>query len=340
MTESDPYSKFEKDENIHQPISNSVVEEEISKILSDAKIPIEYHESLKFNILKVGMDAFNGLEEDIALNKIKILKNSLESNEIVRRFLEPSNFQPDADKKSKILTILKETKIEDEDGLHNRIVNILAKSSSLSSLNEFSEFLSKKTFTALKERLKVELEFSETPFESVKTTEANKNQETVDQELNESTRKYRLQEKLNMELFSKLETFSNNAHQVKILQLAEKILHEYEFSHDNQKFASSIFELFMYLIKRQQSLLPLMQKLNRASETCKKFTLTELVYNLMMNADRNLRIRILCLLSTKNPVPVVNYYKSLNGSFELKFLPEVYINKCLHQVLIKKWISS
>lgn len=136
-------------------------------------------------------------------------------------------------------------------------------------------------------------------------------------EIKVSQAKYKLSDLLNLMKFNAMENFTNS--EVKFEVILEHLSENYE----SEKFGHLTFELMKYLLKRQQDLTRFIKDLRFCLGRLKKVSLRELIYNLLLNSDFELRVKIFQLLHNNNPVPFSNYFLSPSSGVELQFHSEV-----------------
>lgn len=294
---------FDLDLNNKKKGENSRNENEIIlEILNEVEIKNEnnLHEKIIKSILENDISAIKEHKDDISLNKYAQLEEKLK-----KHLNSKLNNEEKVD--LVILNILKECKIEDEDDIHKKIVAGV-KENGNKSVENFKDFISGKQRTLLEVKLKsneflIEFFDQKTPKLDLKN------------EIFLSRSKFKIKNKINLTEFNSMEGY---------LKPVDEIIKE--ICQNDHNFAESIFSLMVYLIKRQQSLKFFIKELNFRLEEkqLKQFSLKELIYNLFLNAEDDVRIKIFQLLHSTNPVPLVGYFVTCENTIEPRFYSETY----------------
>jgi len=303
------------------------LKDSIFKVLTDSKIQNEesLHDRLVNSILEDGINAINQFKDDISPNKLSSLKtkiskmlptNSFSSQDMsyVLKVLNADSDYDEAELKNVVelvFIILRDSNIENEDNLHSKIAVCILKNG-LASIETFKDDISPKKYTMLHQKLN--------SCENINNYFSKNlvifNENNFFDELKNSIKKYFLKEKITFERFNSLEGFKSSY---------EEIIKDINNLNDDSKFADALFTLMIYLIKRQQNLKYFIKELKYHIEEKHqiKLSLKELVYNLLLNCEDEVKIKIFQLLFTTNPVPFLNYF-SMSNSYQLNFHYESY----------------
>jgi hypothetical protein len=299
----------------------------IFKVLTDSKIQNEesLHNRLVNSILEDGINAINQFKDDISPNKLSSLKtkiskllptNSFSSQDLsyALNVLKADLSYDEAELKNiieSVLIILRDSNIENEDNFHSKITVCILKNG-LASIETFKDDISPKKYSMLNQKLNSCENIMNYFRKNLVVFEEN----NFFYELINSIKKYSLEEKITFERFNSLEGFKSSY---------EEIIKDINNLDGDLKFADALFTLMIYLIKRQQNLKYFIKELKYHIEEKHqiKLSLKELVYNLLLNCEDEVKIKIFQLLYTTNPLPFLNYF-SLNNSYQLNFHYESY----------------
>ncbi|RNA20096.1 von Willebrand factor type A domain containing [Brachionus plicatilis] len=383
------YGKFKEKINLifH---TNQTSNEYISGVLKELRITVNdgLHQRIIDSVLSKGLKSLNSFRESISKNNLNKLIQKLDmyfSNNPV------DNWEVIDKKKSEILGILKEVKIPNENGLHERVVNFALKNGTEKLDVQFQDVISKKMLSKLENKLsslftKDQNEINENKVNEViaeilnecsidiilkdkiinkiiekgidtvkefqddlplknfwnlidrlKSNEIlnwwfkNKKVNDIYQSLELSVSKFDLEEKIDFNKFNSMEGYTKSA-----FDIIQEICKDFS---NYAEFSSSIFKLMMYLIKRQQSLKFFIKEVNFClkKKQQKLCSLRELVYNLLLNCNADVRTKIFQLLHSTNPVPFLSHFLAPEKSLSLNFHPETY---WLHEDFGNKKILS
>ena len=281
--------------------------------LKEHNIDDDIIEEMTEAILSQGVNAIEKYRDDIIPDDFSSLQNklqeipSLKENSIMESVGEDEEF---------VLNLLKELNVDNKEDKHKMFARMFFESGIANCMLHFEKKIAKNKLTQLEKKLNER-------FPAVFS------RKSYEEELQNSTKKYRLTQTIDFSKFNSLEGFSTP-----LDDIIRKLCDDYE----SKEFAESAFSIMIYLIKRQQNLTDFIEKFNFRVNEKWQTSLKELVYQLLANSQHEVKIKIFQLLHSTNPVPFLSYFSQQSEyGLELEFHSESYWvtaeNTIAHKIL-------
>jgi hypothetical protein len=160
-------------------------------------------------------------------------------------------------------------------------------------------------------------QFLNDPSSTKESEEEERKIKEIEEKLECSIKEFSLNSKIDFDKFNALEGFSTSL---------DNMIESLSKTYGTNSFAQLLFRLMIYLIKRQQDLSDFILKLNDQMEKEHEIemSLRELVFNLVLNCEQDVKHKIFQLLHVTNPVPFSNYFLTRDKECELEFHSETY----------------